>query len=256
MLVLTAALLPPCFALLLPQDMVLSYFAKSATPLQQSRWLPKICREGSVIAIAMSEPELGSDLATLRTTAVKSKDGKSYSLTGRKMWISAGGIADITVISAVTDASKGARGISLFAVEKNTPGFESAKRFKKIGKDSSDTCLLTLENVVIPSENLIGLEGEGFKYMMSNLSKERLSIAIGSAAAARKALALTLNYVHGREMFGGVVSNLQSVQSKLSQLRVEIQLITTFVDSCIEAQTAGTLSAETASMAKAAATGQ
>ena len=126
--------------------------------------------------------------------------------------ISAGNTADIVVISALTNASKGSRGISLFAVEKGTPGFEVAKRFSKLGKHASDTCLLTLENVEVPAENLLGKEGEGFKYMMSNLSKERLSIAVGSAAAARRALAVTLNYVHGRQMFGGVLSQLQSVQ--------------------------------------------
>lgn len=296
--------------------MVLSYFAKSATPAQQKRWLSKIVSEGSVIAIAMSEPELGSDLATLKTTAVKSADGKSWVLNGRKMWISAGATADIVVISAVTDARKGAKGISLFAVEKGTAGFDSAKRFKKVGKDASDTCLLTLENVTIPADNIIGVEGEGFVYMMSNrkqkhthnvgcagralvpavlaqhafavskltvaphyvearalcsaqpscvplfavvlifcsVSKERLSIAIGSAAAARRALALTLNYIHGREMFGGVTAHLQSVQQKLAQLRLEIQLVSSFVDQCILAQSTNTLSAETASMAKVAAT--
>ena len=240
------------FFLNLGNDMVLSYFTKSATPAQQARWLPKIVKEGSVIAIAMSEPELGSDLATLATTAKRTPEG--WVLNGRKMWISAGATADIVVISAVTDASKGSKGISLFAVEKGTEGFESAKRFAKLGKHASDTCLLTLENVKVPLDNLLGLEGEGFKYMMSNLSKERLSIAVGSAAAARRALALTLNYVHGREMFGGVLANMQSVQQKLAALRTEIQLTTTFVDSCITAQSENTLSAETASMAKVAAT--
>jgi len=242
------------FFLNLGNDMVLSYFTKSATPEQQARWLPKIVKEGSVIAIAMSEPELGSDLATLRTTAKRSADGQTYELTGRKMWISAGATADLAVISAVTDASKGARGISLFVVEKDTAGFESAKRFAKAGKHASDTCLLTLDKVVVPAANLLGKEGEGFKYMMSNLSKERLSIAIGSVAAARRALALTLNYIHGRQMFGGVTADLQSVQQKCAQMRLDIQVATTFVDQCITAQAENSLSADTASMAKVLAT--
>jgi alkylation response protein AidB-like acyl-CoA dehydrogenase len=198
--------------------------------------------------------QLGSDLATLATRAVRSADGKSFEITGRKMWISAGGTADIVVISAVTDPSKGAKGISLFAIEKGTAGFESAKRFGKVGKHASDTCLLTLDKCVIPAENLIGVEGEGFKYMMGNLSKERLSIAIGSVAAARRALALTLNYIHGRQMFGGVEADLQSVQQKCAVMRMEIQVATSFVDQCIAAQAADKLTAETASMAKVLAT--
>jgi alkylation response protein AidB-like acyl-CoA dehydrogenase len=198
--------------------------------------------------------QLGSDLATLATRAARSADGKSFEITGRKMWISAGNTADIVVISAVTDPSKGAKGISLFAIEKGTAGFESAKRFGKVGKHASDTCLLTLDKCVIPAENLIGVEGEGFKYMMGNLSKERLSIAIGSVAAARRALALTLNYIHGRQMFGGVEADLQSVQQKCAVMRMEIQVATSFVDQCIAAQAADKLTAETASMAKVLAT--
>ena len=168
--------------------------------------------------------------------------------------ISAGNTADIVVISAVTDASKGSRGISLFAVEKGTPGFEVAKRFSKLGKHASDTCLLTLENVEVPAENLLGVEGGGFQSMLTNLPVERLSMAVGSAAAARRALAVTLNYVHGRRMFGGNMAQLQSVQHKLSQLRVDIQTISAAVDSCITAQVAGSLTPDAAAAAKVAAT--
>jgi len=242
------------FFINLGNDMVLSYFTKSATPEQQAYWLPRIVKEGSVLAIAMSEPEVGSDLASLGTTAKKTEDGQHWILNGRKMWISAGATADIVVISAVTNPAKRARGISLFAVEKGTPGFESAKRFAKLGKHASDTCLLTLDNVKIPAANLIGKEGEGFVYMMSNLSKERMSIAVGSIAAARRALSITLNYVHGRQMFGGVESHLQSVAQKLAQLRTDVQVATSFVDACILAQSQNALSSETAGMAKVAAT--
>ena len=158
------------------------------------------------------------------------------------------------MISAVTDASKGSRGISLFAVEKGTPGFESGKRFAKLGKHASDTCLLTLENVEVPAENLLGVEGGGFQSMLANLPVERLSMAVGSAAAARRTLAITLNYVHGRRLFGGIMAQLQSVQHKLAQLRVDIQTISAAVDSCITAQVAGSLTPDAAAAAKVAAT--
>jgi acyl-CoA dehydrogenase len=184
---------------------------------------------------------------------VKSADGRHYTLNGRKMWISAGATADIVVVSAVTDAAKRAAGISLFAVERGAPGFECAKRFAKLGKHASDTCLLTLDNVIVPAANLLGEEGAGFAYMMRNLSKERLSIAVGSIAAARRALALTLTYVHGREMFGAVAARMQSLAQRMARLRTDVQAVTAFVDQCIGAQADGTLSAEAASMAKVAA---
>ena len=158
-------------------DMVLSYFTKTALPEQQARWLPKIVKDASIIAIAMSEPECGSDLASLATRAVKNKDG-TWTLNGRKTWISAGSIADIVVISAVTDPSKKANGISLFAVEKGTPGFEAAKRFAKLGKTAGDLALLTLENVVVPHENLIGREGEGFKVRRTGYTLRKILFVV------------------------------------------------------------------------------
>lgn len=237
----------------LGNDMVLSYFTKSCTPEQRKKWMP-ILKRGAPIAVAMSEPEVGSDLGKLACTAERLPDGSGWVLNGRKMWISAGAIAELVVVSCITDPKKGSKGISLFVVEKGMKGYSCAKRFGKLGKHASDTCLLTLDNVRVPMENLIGEEGKGFIYMMGHLPKERLSIAVGSAAAARRALALTTNYVHGRTAFGGVVGNLQSVQMKLAQLRTEVQVCTTFIDRCIAEVSAGQLTTEGASMAKYHAT--
>jgi len=175
-------------------------------------------------------------------------------LTGRKMWISAGAVAELIVVSAVTDPSKGAKGISLMVVHKDMEGYSCAKKFGKLGKHASDTCLLTFENVKVPKENLVGSEGQGFIYMMTNLAKERLSIAVGSAAAIRRSLALATNYLHGRASFGGVMGNLQHNQFKMAQLRTDAQVCTTFVDRCIADVSEGKLTAEAASMAKAYAT--
>lgn len=238
------------FSVTLGNDIVLPYFLKQATPEQQEYWIPKIVAQRSILAVAMSEPELGSDLGKLATRAVKSADGSKFVLNGRKMWISAGSAADLVVVSAVTDPSAGYRGISLLVVERGMKGFETAKRFQKLGKLSADTCLLTFENVEVPAKNLIGEEGFGFLYMMSNLAKERMSIAVTSMANCRRALALTTNYVHGRTAFGGTLAGLQSIQQKLSKLRVDIQVTTTFIDQCIIETSQDKLSAETASMAK------
>eukprot|EP00405_Crypthecodinium_cohnii_P020884 CAMPEP_0206466848 /NCGR_PEP_ID=MMETSP0324_2-20121206/28700_1 /ASSEMBLY_ACC=CAM_ASM_000836 /TAXON_ID=2866 /ORGANISM="Crypthecodinium cohnii, Strain Seligo" /LENGTH=494 /DNA_ID=CAMNT_0053940037 /DNA_START=64 /DNA_END=1548 /DNA_ORIENTATION=+ len=232
----------------LGNDMVLSYFTKCCTPEQAKKWWPALVR-GAPIAIAMSEPEVGSDLGKLSCRAERTADG--WILNGRKMWISAGAVAELIVVSAVTDPSKGAKGISLMVVERGMEGYEVAKKFGKLGKHASDTCLLTFENVKVPKENLVGVEGQGFIYMMQNLAKERLSIAVGSAAAARRALALATNYVNGRASFGGVFGNMQHIQMKLAQIRGEVQVCTTFVDRCIADVSAGKLSAEAASMAKA-----
>lgn len=237
----------------LGNDMVLAYFLDDMTEKQRLHFVPKLVR-GAPIAVAMSEPEVGSDLAKLSCTAVRSADGTGWILNGRKMWISAGSVCELVVVAALTDPSKGAKGISLFVVERGMEGFDTAKRFSKLGKHASDTCLLTLKNVWVPDINVVGEIGKGFIYMMEHLSKERLSIAVGAAAAARRALALTTNYVHGRAAFGGNLGNLQSVQMRLAQLRIEIEACTAFVDRCISDIVKNQLSAETASMAKYHAT--
>ena len=163
-------------------------------------------------------------------------------------------MAELTVVACVTDPNRGAKGISMLVIESDMPGMTCAKRFGKLGKHASDTCLITLENVFVPRENLVGEEGKGFQYMMHHLPRERLSIAVASMAAARRALALTVNYVNGRAAFGSILGGLQAVQQELARIRVEVQVGTTFVDRCIADASANTLSAEGASMAKFFAT--
>jgi alkylation response protein AidB-like acyl-CoA dehydrogenase len=177
--------------LTLGNDMVLSYFTKSCTPEQRARWLPLIAREEKILAVAMSEPEVGSDLGALSTRAVKSADGQHYIVNGRKMWISMGSNCDIMVCAVMTDPTKGYHGISLLAIERGTPGFACAKTVGKLGKAASDTCLMTLKDCKVPVANLIGHEGKGFIYMMDNLAKERLIIAVSAMAAARRSLSMT-----------------------------------------------------------------
>lgn len=237
----------------LGNDMVLSYFTHSCTEEQRVRWMPML-RRGAVIAVAMSEPEVGSDLGKLSCRAERTPDGNNFIVNGRKMWISSGAIAELVVVACVTNPARGSKGISLLVIEKGMDGFSCAKRFGKLGKHASDTCLLTLKDVRVPLDNLIGQEGRGFEYMMSHLPKERLSIAVGSAAASRRALALATNYVHGRSAFGGAVGDLQSVQMRLAQLRTDVQVCTTFIDRCIKDLCEDKLSTESASLAKYHAT--
>mmetsp|Transcript_12635 Transcript_12635/g.31057 ORF Transcript_12635/g.31057 Transcript_12635/m.31057 type:complete len:512 (+) Transcript_12635:93-1628(+) len=236
----------------LGSDMVLPYFLKQMNAEQKKKFLPDIAAHGRVLAVAMSEPEVGSDLGALSTRAVDCKGG--FEISGRKMWISAGSVADYIVVAAVTDPAKGSKGISLFLVEATREGFAAAKRVKKIGKLASDTCLLTFEKVWVPAENMIGKRGDGFKILMSNLAKERLSIALGAAAAARRILACTTNYVHGRAAFGANIGRLQYIQMTLAKLRAEIDTVTAYVDQCILDQVKETLTAETAAVAKLMAT--
>ncbi|CAE7769784.1 ACADL [Symbiodinium pilosum] len=236
----------------LGNDMVLSYFTESCTEEQRARWLPKL-RRGAVLAVAMSEPEVGSDLGQLSCRAAALPDG-GWIVNGRKMWISSGALAELTVVACVTDPSKGAKGISMLVIESDMPGFSCAKRFGKLGKHASDTCLITLEDVKVPRENLVGEEGKGFQYMMHHLPRERLSIAVASMAAARRALALTVNYVNGRAAFGSVLGSLQALQQELAQIRTEVQVGTAFVDRCIADACDKQLTAEGASMAKYFAT--
>ncbi|CAE7031053.1 Acadl [Symbiodinium sp. CCMP2592] len=236
----------------LGNDMVLSYFTESCTDEQRARWLPKLKR-GAVIAVAMSEPEVGSDLGQLSCRATPSPKG-GWIVNGRKMWISSGAVAELTVVACVTDPTRGAKGISMLVIESEMPGVSCAKRFGKLGKHASDTCLITLEDVHVPRENLVGEEGKGFQYMMHHLPRERLSIAVASMAAARRALALAVNYVHGRAAFGANLGTLQGVQQELAKIRTEVQVGTTFVDRCIADACQKQLSAEAASMAKFFAT--
>lgn len=195
-----------------------------------------------------------SDLGALSTRAVKSADGTHYVVNGRKMWISMGSICDVMVCACVTDPSKGYAGITLLAIERGTPGFACAKTVGKIGKSASDTCLMTLTDCRVPAANLIGVEGKGFAYMMNHLAKERLIIAVSAMAAARRSLSMTVNYVHGREAFGGTLGNLQTVQHALAAMRAEVQSATALVDACIESVCGGTLTADAASAAKYVAT--
>lgn len=238
----------------LGNDMVTSYFTKCCLESQRKRWLPLIAQQGKILAVAMSEPQAGSDLAGVQAEAYLSADKTYYVLNGRKMWISNAAICDYCVVACYTNKEKRYKGMSLLVVEKGMEGFSVEKRFGKLGKHCQDTCLISFTDVKVPVDNMVGREGDGFKFLMQSLPKERLSIAVTAMAGARRALDLALAYVKGREAFGSDLSHLQSVQFAIAEMRTEVEVATVFVDRCILELTQNNLTTQTASMAKMHAT--
>ena len=196
----------------------------------------------------MTEPGAGSDLQGMKTTAIK--DGDDYILNGSKVFITNGWLADLVIVCAKTDPTKGAKGISLFLVEAGTPGFTKGKKLKKMGMKAQDTAELFFEDVRLPKSALLGKEGAGFMYLMEELPQERLLIADMGVAAAEACYEWTRDYVKQRKAFGKTLSNLQTIQHKLAEMKTDIVVGRTFADHCLELHAAGKLDNGMASMAK------
>ena len=238
------------FALSLHNVIILPYILQHGTEEQKRRWLPKLCSGERVSAIAMSEPGAGSDLQSIRTTALK--DGNGYRINGAKTFISNGQIADLIVVVAKTDPALGGRGVSLLVVETDqVEGFRRGKALDKIGQDAQDTSELFFDDVFVPSENLLGPEeGRGFAQLMAELPRERLIIAVGSVRTMDKAITATTDYVRERKAFGQPVMDFQNTQFKLADAKAKATVAAVFVNDCIERQMAGTLDLTTAAIAK------
>lgn len=232
----------------LHSDIVCPYIEHYGTEAVKHKWLPKMVSGEAIAAIAMTEPAAGSDLQGMRATAVK--QGDKYILNGSKTFITNGYLSDVCVVAAKTDPTKGAKGISLFVVETGMKGYSKGKPFEKVGLHAQDTCELFFENVEIPAENLLGVEGEGFKYLMTELSQERLVVAVGALAAAEGVLASTVQYTKDRQAFGKPISELQNIRFKLAEMETEISIGRVFADRCIELHNDKKLDAAAASAAK------
>jgi alkylation response protein AidB-like acyl-CoA dehydrogenase len=232
----------------LHNDICLPYFLSLCTDEQQSRWLPGICSGELVTAVAMTEPGIGSDLASMTTTA--RRDGDVYVLNGSKTFITNGINADLVVTAVKTDPSERHRGMSLVVVERGMEGFERGRNLDKIGMHAQDTAELFFTDVRVPVANRLGDEGAGFGYLVTNLPQERLSIAATGVAAARAAFDQTLAYVKERHAFGQPVGSFQNSRFRMAEMATEIEIAQTFVDRCVLALNAGELSAEEAAMAK------
>jgi alkylation response protein AidB-like acyl-CoA dehydrogenase len=232
----------------LHNDICLPYFLSLCTEEQKAQWLPGICSGDLITAIAMTEPGIGTDLASMTTTAVR--DGDRYVLNGSKTFITNGINADLVVTAVKTDPSERHRGMSLVVVERGMDGFERGRNLDKIGMHAQDTAELFFTDVQVPVANLLGEEGEGFAYLVTNLPQERLSIAATGVAAARAAFEQTLSYVTERQAFGQAVGTFQNTRFRMAEMATEIELGQTYIDRCVLALNAGELTAEEASMAK------
>ena len=238
--------------LTLNNDVCLPYLLSYATDAQKDRWLPGISRGELILAIAMTEPGTGSDLASIKTTAAR-HDGH-YRLNGSKTFITNGINADLVITAVKTDPTQRHRGISLVVLERGMAGFERGRNLEKIGQHAQDTAELFFTDLEVPVENLLGEEGEGFRYLVSNLAQERLSIAIGALGAARAGLAQTLEYVKQREAFGQAIGAFQNSRFRLAECHAEIEVEQAHLDACVAALLDGELSAEDAAIAKWACT--
>ncbi|HSO49593.1 MAG TPA: acyl-CoA dehydrogenase family protein, partial [Acidimicrobiia bacterium] len=202
-------------------DLATPYVLQFGTEDQKARWLPAMASGELLTAIGVTEPDAGSDVAAIRTIA--RRDGEDFVLNGTKMFITKGGIADLVFIAAKTDSTaKGSRGISIFAVERDTPGFKASRSMDKMGWHSSNTVELTLEDARVPALNLVGEENQGFYYIMANFQNERLAIMGQSLGEAQRALELTIEHVKGRSAFGSALWNKQTIRHRIAQRQTEI----------------------------------
>ncbi len=232
----------------LQNDIMAPYFEKYFTQEQKDKWLAGIISGEIITAIAMTEPDAGSDLAGMRTTAVKK--GDHYILNGAKTYITNGILSDIVLVCCKTDPEAGHQGISILVVERGMEGFERGKNLEKIGLKAQDTAELFFHDVEVPVENLLGEEGKGFYYLMHNLPQERLSIAVGAVAAAERAFSDTLTFIKERKAFGRPIGKFQNSRFRMAEMQTEITIARGFVDNCIMELNDKSLTNEKAAMAK------
>ena len=231
-------------------NIVLHYMLAYGTERQKERWVPGMVSGDLVAAVAMTEPDTGSDLQAIKTSA--SREGNEYRINGSKIYITNGQTADLIVVVCKTDASRRARGTSLIVVEADSAeGFVRGRNLKKLGLDGADTSELFFSEVRVPEENLLGgEEGQGFVQLMSQLPWERLMLAVLADASMEAVIADTLEYVKQRRAFGQRVMDFQNTRFKLAECKTRHDVTRAFVDNCMVALVNGELTAEEAAEAK------
>jgi alkylation response protein AidB-like acyl-CoA dehydrogenase len=234
--------------LTLHTDICLPYFLSLATDEQRARWMPGIASGELITAIAMTEPGIGSDLASMSTSAMR--DGDHFVVNGAKTFITNGINADLVITAVKTDPTQKHSGMSLLVIERGMDGFERGRNLDTVGLHAQDTAELFFNDVHVPVANLLGVEGKGFAHLVDNLPQERLSIAVSGVAAAEAALRWTLDYVKQRTAFGSPIASFQNTQFELAEMRTEIDVTQTFVDRCVDALNARELTVEEAAEAK------
>jgi alkylation response protein AidB-like acyl-CoA dehydrogenase len=238
----------PAPSLSLQNDIVGPYFSSLATDEQKQRWLPGIISGELIVAVAMTEPGAGSDLAGIRTSAIR--DGDDWIINGSKTFISSGINCDLVVVVCRTDPDAGHKGFTLLIVEAGMEGFTRGRKLEKMGLHYQDTAELAFDNVRVPSANLLGKEGRGFYHLMANLPSERLSIAISAIAGARETWRQTLQYAKDRKAFGQAIGSFQHNRFLLAEMDTELDLGEQYIDRCLRAVVDGELTAVEASKAK------
>lgn len=234
----------------LHNDIVVPYIEAFGTMEQKARWLPGCVSADNITAIAMTEPGAGSDLANIKTTAIK--DGDHYVVNGQKTFITNGINGNLILVAVKTDpyAEPKHRGVSLLIIEEGTPGFTKGRKLDKVGLHSQDTAELFFEDCRVPIANLIGEEGKGFSYLMEKLQQERLVVAIAAQTASEDMLEMTLEYVKSRTAFGKPIGSFQNTQFKLAEIATKVEIGKAFLESLIEDHLAGRDVVTKVSMAK------
>ncbi len=234
----------------LHNDIVVPYIETFGTQEQKARWLPGCISAANITALAMTEPGAGSDLANIRTTAIK--DGDCYVVNGQKTFITNGMNGNLVLVAVKTDpyAEPKRRGVSLLVIEEGTPGFTKGRKLDKVGLHSQDTAELFFEDCRVPVTNLVGEEGIGFSYMMEKLLQERLVVAIAAQTASEDMLEMTLTYVKSRKAFDKSISSFQNTQFKLAEIATKVEVGKAFLESLIEDHIAGKDVVTKVSMAK------
>ena len=229
-------------------DIVAPYLVDLCTDEQKQRWLPGFCSGETLAAIAMTEPSGGSDLAALKTTAVR--DGDEWVINGSKTFITNGYSADLVVVAARTSPEKKAKGITLFAIEKGMSGFGRGRKLDKVGQTESDTAELFFDDVRVGDEQVIGEVDRGFIYMMERLPQERLGAAVSNIAHAAQILAETVEYATDRKAFGQSIGAFQHNKFLLAELVTKVEVAQAYIDQCVDAHRRGELTAIDAAKAK------
>lgn len=231
-------------------DVILPYFLEYADPAQRDRWFPGLATGRLLTAVAMTEPGTGSDLAGIRTTAVR--DGDHYILNGAKTFITGGLLADLVIVVARTgtDPDNRRAGLTLLVVENGMPGFERGRMLEKMGCKVQDTMELSFTDVRVPVANRLGDEGAAFGYLGHNLPQERLTVAVGSVAQARAAITATVDYTKQRKAFGTPVSSFQNTKFELAAMSAEVEAAQTMIDRAVLDLVDGVLSAPDAARVK------
>ena len=233
-------------------DIAAPYVQHIGNEAQRQQWLPKMISGEVIGAIGMTEPGAGSDLQAIRTTAIR--NGDHYVLNGSKTFITYGQHADLVILAAKTDPNGGAKGVSLFLVDMNLAGCARGRNLEKMGLHSQDTSELFFDNVKLPLDSLLGEEGKGFAYLMNELPRERLNLAVCAVAASEGLLDATIAYTQERKAFGNPISKLQNTRFTLATCHTDIAVNRAFINQCIDQYMVGKLDASTAAVAKLSTT--